>query len=64
MLKQIPELHPKQLLFPPYNLREEHLSELLGVSVSAIKAWKYGKRSPQIAIKKLCWLVAEKLQHQ
>ncbi len=62
MLTTIPELHPKLLLFPPYNLSDEHLAELIGVSLPTIKSWKYGTRVPQTAMKKLCYLVSLQLQ--
>ena len=62
MLKQIPELHPKLLLYPPYNLTPDILAETLGVSTHTVDSWRYGKRTPQTAIKKLSYLVAEKLK--
>ena len=53
MITEIPELHPKDLLFPPYNLSSDSLAVLLGVSKYTVDSWKYNKRSPQVAIKKL-----------
>ncbi|NEP85606.1 MAG: hypothetical protein F6K18_01505 [Okeania sp. SIO2C2] len=62
MITKIPELHPKDLLFPPYNLSADNLAALLGVSKYTVESWRYNRRSPQTAIKKLCYLVSEKLK--
>ena len=58
MITEIPELHPKDLLFPPYNLSSDSLAVLLGVSKYTVESWLYKKRSPQSPVKRLCYLVS------
>ena len=58
MITEIPELHPNELLYWPYNYSTDSLARLVGVSKYTVESWLYKKRSPQSPVKKLCYLVS------